>query len=188
MFANRPACGISALALAAGLLSPDLGWCQPNEASFAAMSALVRPNDQVVVTTHDQQPLKGHVVSISDTTLRVTAAGIVREFTATDVKRIDRVRTDSLKNGALWGLAAGLGASFLVLPLASDRLELDDADTALIVGLFVVPGAGAALGAAIDASMTTSVPVYEGRRLGVGVSVVPLQGNRTVSLNIRVPF
>ena len=187
IFVRRAHRVVGALTFAVCVLSPQAGWCQ-DTGSFSALATLLHPDDRVVVTADGERSLTGRVVSLSDTTLRVRTEGTVRDFAAAHTARVERITPDGLWNGTLWGLLGGVGASFLVLPLFSDHLKLDDADTALAVSLYVVPAIGAATGAAIDASRAARVPVYVRPRLAVTIGVTPTERTRSVSFGARLAF
>jgi hypothetical protein len=180
-------CSAGVLLLAASVLAPGASSGQTTSA-FDELPALVRAEDRIVVTGMDGHSVKGRLVSLSDTALRVAMRDTIREFRAAEVERIDRVSPDGLMNGALWGLVAGLGVSFLGGPLLSDQLQLDDADTAAVVALFVLPGLGAAAGAAIDASITTTVAVYTQRRIALMLSMGAANRARATGVGVTLAF
>jgi hypothetical protein len=148
----------------------------------------VSAEDRIIVTATDGRPVNGRLLSVSDATLRLATQGAVREFRAADVERVDRIVPDGLKNGALWGLAAGLGAALLTPPLFNDFIKIDDDDTAIVLGLFVLPGAGAAAGALIDKSMTGSVPIYVRRRIAMHVAFGAAARASGASVGVEVSF
>jgi hypothetical protein len=56
------------------------------------------------------------------------------------------------------------------------------------VALFVLPGVGAAAGAAIDVSITTMVPVYVRRRIALTLSTGTANRARTTGVAVTLPF
>jgi hypothetical protein len=182
---NRDHCCLIVLAIVLVLARESSG---QGLSPFKELGTQVSAEDRIIVTATDGRPVKGRLVSVSDTALRLATHGTVQEFRAADVERVDRVRPDGLKNGALWGLAAGIGTAFLAPPLFNDFVKLDDADTATVLALFVLPGAGAAAGILIDKSITDSVPIYVRRRVALRVAFGTAERASGASVGVKVSF
>ena len=182
---NGDRCGAIVLAFVLVLARESSGQEVP---PFEELVTQVSAEDRIIVTPTDGRSVEGRVVSVSTTALRLATRGTVREFPAADVERVDRIRPDGLKNGALWGLAVGAGAAWLGAPLFNDYVKLDDADTALVLALFVLPGGGAAAGALIDKSITDSVPIYVRRRIALSVVFGVAVGASSASTGARLSF
>ena len=94
---------------------PDSSWLpQPAEAqelagTFDQLRVLVKPGDTLTVVDDAGQRVRGKVVSLSNSVLNLTVSGTPRQFLSTDVNTIEKRGADSLKNGALIGLAVGGG-------------------------------------------------------------------------------
>jgi hypothetical protein len=109
---------------------------------------------------------------VATSSLQLSIDGEQRVFDAAQVQRIDRFVRDSLTNGALWGLAVGAGAGFLgILAAGRSGASLDAAGAIVAVALIGGPAAGAAAGAAIDASEMARQGVYA-RRAATSAGVV----------------
>jgi hypothetical protein len=182
---NRDRCRAIVLTMALVLARDSSG---QGLSPFKELATQVSAEDRIIVTATDGRPVKGRLVSVSDTELRLATHGTVREFRAVDVDRVDRIRPDGLKNGALWGLAAGLGAAFLAPPLFNDFIKIDDADTAIVLALFVLPGAGATAGIVIDKSITDSVLIYVRRRIELSVAFGVAERASGASVGVKLSF
>ncbi len=120
---------------------------------------LVAPGDTVYVTDGRGQRTKGRLTELSATGLTLAARGGARDFQSVDIVRIER--GDSLENGMLIGLAAGIGAT-----VAFCKADTDSEACPYIVAYFGLPamGGGAILGALIDASVRKTLYLAAGER------------------------
>ena len=102
-----------------------VGWlltlCLPIEAlaqrpaqSFVELQVRVRIGDTVYVIDNSDLETRGQIGTLSDTSLTLTVDGTRRDFVENAVKRIDRRRRDSVRNGLLIGAGTGAVLGFLV--------------------------------------------------------------------------
>jgi hypothetical protein len=138
--------------------------------SFSELRLLVREGQTVTVVDATGREVKGRIASLTETTL-VLGTGGGRTWQETDVATIRQRRQDSLGNGALVGLACGVGLVG-VAALSSD-VSGPDADWALLGAVFY-GGLGAGIGVGIDALITREQDVFRGPARGPQVRLQPL--------------
>ncbi len=128
----------------------------------------VKPGLAVSVVDDSGRRVDGRVVDISDDAIRVSVRKTIEQIPMDRVVRIDK--TDSLKNGALVGLAIGL--SWGVFAAASDG----DIDGQFLLTATLANGlVWTAFGTGIDAMVDGRRTLYQ-RSVGVQARVSPLVG------------
>jgi hypothetical protein len=172
--ANRtPGTGISSVRrfMACGLVvaaaSSSLG-AQELASSFEQLSVLVKPRDTVTVTDHTGSQTKGTIAVLSPSSLELIVSGSRRSFLENETRTIRMRRSDSLRNGALWGLGVGaaLGLTTFIDTEESPALPTGEA----IGATFTFAGLGAAVGVGLDAMFRHDEIIYS-RPSGVAVRV-----------------
>ena len=153
--------------------------------TFEQLRVLVKAGDTVTVTDTAGQPVRGKLINLSSSSLSLNVSGTNREFQKANVNTITKRGSDSLKNGALIGMAVGGGLAAVGIALMAAEGE---ADAGLIAGAALIySGIGAGIGAGIDAlvegqrviyanpgspaARLSVVPVLRGPRKGVLVSL-----------------
>ena len=175
------------IAVTAGLL---LAIAMPVSAQdrFDHVQYALRPGDTVFVVDDTGTETRGKVASIGPSALRLIVDGYERDWGAAAVERLER-RGDSLKNGAITGLATGGIFGFLAIVALSAgggevTLVPTNGQIAVIFGAYM--GLGAGIGAGIDALVPGRTLLY--LRPGNRISVVPLVTPRAQSIQLRVGF
>lgn len=155
--------------------------------TFDQLPVLVQPGETLTVTNDSGERVRGKLSQLSPSSLVLDVLGTQREFQSTDVNTIEK--PDSLKNGALIGMAVGAGILGIGIAGSAGSSE---ADAGLFVGGAVVYAAiGAAIGTGIDAlvdgrrliyarptsptTRLTFAPLLGGARKGVLVSLRVMQ-------------
>ena len=135
--------------------------CVAVPASAQATFANVRPEGlpTVFVTDRAGQVTKGQLVGLTDAAIVVKTDLLTRTFAPADVGVIER-KGDSLKNGTLIGLAAGL--LFAGTMVTSDCPRHNCAGARLAFGLPMI-GLYTAIGTAIDAAIPGRTRIWPGR-------------------------
>lgn len=169
------------------LLAPRATLAQGIAKSFDELRLLIRPGDTVTVTdTKTGADTKGKVFSLSAASLILTVDKTQKEWREGELSVIHQNRGDSLKNGALWGLAIG-GALGVIAGAAAE----DDASAvgfALVAGAFY-GGIGAAIGVGCDALVTTPQVIYVGRTSsGTAVRLSPIVGRGRTGARLTIRF
>jgi hypothetical protein len=140
----------SAAATLAFLLLPALARSQEPVKSFDQLNTRLRNGDRIVVTDTKGREHKGHVVDLSASTLTLDA-GETRRLTVDDVQLVQDRSHDSLKNGALIGLASGLAiGGIAAADCARGYCEFAPGVVFAVAG-GIYGGLGAAIGTGIDA-------------------------------------
>jgi hypothetical protein len=155
--------------------------------TFDQLRVLVKPGDTLTVVDDSGQRVEGKVASLSASALSLTVSGTPRQFLNTDVNSIEKRGPDSLKNGALIGLAVGggLGAVAMLALIATD----DNPGPIAFVGALMYGGIGAGIGVGFDA-------LIEGRRViyarsgsaRSALTVAPLLGRTRKGARVSLRF
>ena len=106
--------------------------------SFVELKSWINPGETVFVLDAAGREIKGRAASLSAASLTVAFDTTRQRFDAADVRRIDRQRRDSVRNGVLIGAASGALAGFAM------GKSLDSPDCARTVSTC---GEGAMIGA-----------------------------------------
>lgn len=164
------------------LFLPVFAWAQDSLTGL-------KPGDTVYVTDRTEQRIKGKLAGVTGSSVTLTVHGSRREFALQDLREIRVRQSDRLRNGALIGLGAGIGAGLLGIRQTCD---LPDRECAVIAGTVLVPigaGLGALTGAVVDALIHKSSLVYQnpaqGPRAAVSFSPLVGAGRRGLALAIR---
>ena len=153
--------------------------------TFEQLRVLVKAGDTVTVTDTAGRPVRGKLINLSSSSLSLNVSGTNREFQRADVNQITKRGSDSLKNGALIGMAVGGSLAAVGVALMAAGGE---ADAGLMAGAALIySGIGAGIGVGVDAliegqrviyanpgspaARLSVVPVLRGPRKGVLVSL-----------------
>jgi hypothetical protein len=156
--------------------------------TFDQLRVLVKPGDTLTVVDDAGQRVEGNVSSLSASALSLTVSGTTRQFRSTDVNTIEKRGPDSLKNGALIGLAigGGIGAAGMIALAATAE---DNVVGLAAVGMLMYAGSGAGIGTGVDA-------LIEGRRViyarsgsaRSALTVAPLLGKTRKGMRVSLRF
>jgi hypothetical protein len=153
--------------------------------TFEQLRVLVKTGDTLTVTDNSGEPVRGKLAKLSAGSLVLDVSGTSREFHSIDVNTIEKRGSDSLKNGALIGMAVGGGLAAIAM---GATLGNSDANAGVfVVGALLYGGIGAGIGVGIDAlvegrrviyassgsarNRITVAPIFDGRRKGAVVSL-----------------
>lgn len=156
--------------------------------TFDQLRVLVKPGDTLTVIDGSGQRVEGKMSSLSSSMLNLTVAGQPRQFLNADVNTIEKRGPDSLKNGALIGLAIGGGLGAVAMAALAATAE-DNAGAFVAVGALIYGGIGAGIGTGFDA-------LIEGRRViyarsgaaGATLTVAPLFGRTRKGMRVSLRF
>jgi len=141
--------------------------------SFDQLRVLVKSGDTVRVTDSSGQEARGKVFDVSSSSLAIVTEGQQRVFLERDVAAIRQRRSDSVGNGAKWGLAVGAGLG----SLAGIMIVSEYGDGALaVIPVFALlyGGLGAGVGAGVDAMHSSDQVIYARRAAPSKVSLRPI--------------
>jgi hypothetical protein len=156
--------------------------------TFDQLRVLVKPGDTLTVVDDSGQRVEGKVSSLSASALSLTVSGTPRQFLSTDVNSIEKRGPDSLRNGALIGLAigGGIGAAGMIALAATAE---DNVGAFMAIGVLMYGGIGAGIGTGFDA-------LIEGRRViyarsgsaRSALTVAPLLGRTRKGIRLSLRF
>lgn len=149
--------------------------------SLHELRLLVGPGDAITVTSSDGRETTGRIADLSATSLTLLDGKRRYEWREADVTRIRQRRADSLGNGALWGLASGLGfVAFAAISASETSWSFSGGEAAAMAALWAAIGTGAGVG--IDALIVKRSVIYE-RPARAGLVAAPiLEPSRTGAL------
>ena len=172
----------SALALFV-ILIPTPAPAQAVARSFEELRQVLKNGQTVVVTDASGQRTKGTVAGVSPSSVVVFRpdARTFAEETVTEIRG-----PDTLRNGALTGLAVGAGAGVaMVAAMCADGP--DCGPSIQVVG--IAAGIGAAIGAGIDALLSNHGKVlYRSRQHTLSLTIAPFAGGGRQGVLARVRF
>ena len=165
------------------ILAPTSAPAQTVASSFEELRQVLRSGQPVVVTDASGQRTQGKVSDVSPSSLVI----LIPEARTFAVGAVAEIRgPDTLRNGALTGLAAGAGAGFaMVAAMCADGP--DCGPSVQVVG--IAAGIGAAIGAGIDALLNNGGRVlYRSRQQTFRLTISPLVGGRRQGVLASVRF
>ena len=164
----------------------NLAAAQGIAGSFEQLQLLVRPGDKVTVTDASGHEATGRIMELSPSMLVLSAGGTRLQLTEPDVRDIQQRRSDSLANGAIWGLA--VGGTLAACLVAAFWEDSDDVGPAIGI-VAVYGGIGAGIGVGVDALISRRHVIYQ-RRSGSGVElgVAPLLSSQRKGALVSVRF
>ncbi len=127
-------------------------------ASFSQLRLLVRSGDTITVTDTTGREVTGKIVELSASSLGLLVGGTRRELTEPDVTTIRQRRSDSLANGAVWGLGVGSGLAAAAIALSRGG-DMEAGWAVLAVAVYGSIGVG--IGVGVDALITRPQVIYE---------------------------
>jgi hypothetical protein len=178
--------------IAALVLTPAAAWAQPPAETFSDLPRVLDVGRKVVVTDTDGRKAKGNVVEITPTTMTLLTRdewGMERRqvFADSGISAINR--TDSVWNGLLIGLGAGIvGAELFVRNVCGPR-GYDDECSAIATGVGVVtfiPG-GLVVGGLID-KFTGNDLLYRAMPRRARMTIAPAVGPRSGGVTFSLSF
>jgi hypothetical protein len=163
-------------------------YSQTPAATFRELQAnpTLEQHETLEITEVNGITYKAKLTGISDQTITVMSQGTPRTLTETQVLEIRHRRRDSLWNGALLGLGAGLGAGIVaVTSTCPNDPECSAIATALFVPTFAAGGAG--IGALID-SLTRKHETVFSRSNSTKMYIAPIVGKKVAGVHVSLRF
>ena len=163
---------VRGIVLGVGLLTcTSSAEAQEIATSLSELQLLVRPGETVTVTDAEGRSVKGQVEVLSPSLLVLSDRSGRHEWADSDIASIRQVKSDSLGNGALIGLAVGGGIGLVGVIVAA-----------------VYAGIGAGVGVGIDALIRKEYVVYQPSAPRTQVRLVPLLTPTRQGLAVSVSF
>lgn len=151
------------------------------------MGTRVKPGATVYVSDVASGEVEGRLLRLSPGSVTILVQGTEREFPKGQLRQISR-RGDSLKNGALIGMAAtalwGEIAGIRAEVVQTNDIEDPPATTAFVV-FPVVLGMGAGVGALIDAANKGKTVVYRSAPRAITAHPIVRPGQLGVRVALR---
>ena len=168
------------------VLAPVAATAQEPVTSFDQLNTRLKVGDTVWVTDAQGREIKGQVQGLDAASLKLTARTPL-SFAAADVRVIQERRPDSVKNGALIGMGAGMAVG-IVSMLTLDFEGCTFGCVAAVLGYS--GGIGAGVGALVDAMIPgNKQAVYRapGSQPTVRLSLAPLitRARKGVAVSVR---
>lgn len=175
------------LMLAAATLVPIDAVAQELAGTFDQLRVLIKTGDRVTVTDTAGRETRGTVAGLSASDLVLEVERDRRSIPEADIDTIRARRSDSLANGAKWGLL--IGAALGLAGGIAVANEYDDDGAGFVVGATLVYGGlGSAVGVGVDALMTSSQVIYARRTSAAGrIEIAPrlAPGRQTLLVSVR---
>lgn len=186
----------SLIAVALLVLRPDVASAQPAATAFGQLQGLLQPGQTVSVTGLNGSLSKGVVFEVVESSVRLSIAGLMRDFSERDVFEVRQRRRDSVANGAKIGAAVGAGLglwrAFSHMAHNDEGFGSGTASTVLIIagiaGLYAGVGAGAGVG--IDAMIQKTHLIYQAKpgSSSAVFSVAPILSSARQGMMLSVRF
>lgn len=168
--------------LAAPAAAQDVG-------RFDDLARLIEAGDDVRVTVSGGRVVKAQVVGVSPLELSVLARGARLDLGEADVWAVHRRVDDPTRNGALIGLAAGVGCGlWSLVPFTSGDMDLTGRHLVGVVALNASLSGllGWSIGGGVDALIKADEVVYRrgGRRTHLTVAPLLSSGRRGAAVSL----
>lgn len=161
-------------------------WAQ-QAGTFDQLRMLVKPGDTVLVNDASGRGLRGRIVSLSSSSLRIDVNGILHDFAQNDVRVIRQHRRDPLSNGATIGALIGAGFATAAIISFCRNDECGPGAAVWIVGVYAAIGAGAGVG--VDALIVREKTIFRAAQPGSArLRLEPLIRRGTKSLSVILSF
>ena len=150
--------------------------------NFDQLRVLVKSGDTLTVTDGGGTRSRGRLIDVAASSFELDIAGTRRLFQDIDVNLIEKRSADSLRNGALIGLAIGGGVFGLAIGTATRDWGL------AVGGGLIYAGIGAGIGVGIDALIEGERVIYTASRPKPTLNFAPTFGRagRGVVLSVNL--
>jgi hypothetical protein len=165
---------------------------QAPESSFDGLGKWLRLGDAVSVTGVDGRKASGKLTNLSPASMTILRDGGPLEFQSASVRTVSIREHDSMFNGAVIGLAAGVAFGAIALGTSChDDYYYSDCGGLVVVGALLYGAMGTGIGVGIDAITPGRTVVAYQRPAGnapARVSVAPLLSHSRQGVVLRVAF
>jgi len=128
--------------------------------TFDQLRVLVKAGDKVTVADNTGREITGRIADLSTSSLALIVGDQRHDLEAQDVNTIRQRRSDSIANGAKWGLAIGGGIGVLAGSRLAWAYEGDGRGAFVAMMALTYAGLGAGIGAGVDALISTNQVIY----------------------------
>ena len=151
--------------------------------SFEQLAVLVESGDRITVTDSSGREHTGRIIDLSPSGLELWTDGAHQDFREAHVHTISRMRQDTLRNGAWFGLAVGaaIGATYFI-----PKYDIAGRYAAMFFGLWAAAGTGVGVG--LDALVPSRQVIYQPTGAARRVTVAPLLASNRRGLVVSFGF
>jgi hypothetical protein len=140
------------------IAAPGVSSAQGIAKTLDELRLLTRPGETVTLTDGSGTRARGRITTLSPTAIELVVNGQPRRWSEVDVVTVAQRHSDSLANGALWGLGVGVGLA----SLAVAAVGVDDGDAGYAaVAIAFYGGVGAGIGVGVDALIRRERVIFE---------------------------
>jgi hypothetical protein len=168
-------------AVATALALPSAAYAQAPTTTLEQLSLIARNGDRITVQDHTGGMTQGTITEINAKGLAINVDGVVRRWSASDVREVRRRASDRVWNGALIG--AAISGSLAALNYLDNECHGDPA-CARVVLFGAAFGAG--IGAGIDAMIRANRVVYQSPGRGASWSLGPVFSLSKRQASVRI--
>jgi hypothetical protein len=149
----------------------------------------LKEKQQIEITEDNGVKYKARIFAISAQTITVTAKGVQRSLTESQVLQIRRARPDRLTNGIVLGAVTGLGFGLA----GTAAICGNDNECAANTGAVLVPmysGIGAGIGMLLDSLIQKQETVFDRSRSANhrGLHLAPIVAKKTAGVHVSYAF
>jgi hypothetical protein len=148
------------------------------------LETVLIPGRTVWITNSAGREDKARIVSVSGDMVTTTAGDDIRHIRTIDIMRVRARQSDSLLNGALIGVGAGV-ASGLFLCTRTEPWENCRDD---VGPMFRIGAVGAGVGIAIDALIRGRRTIYEVTQRAARLRATPIAAQHAGGLQVSLSF
>jgi len=152
----------------------------PRAGSFEQLGLLVGPGERVIITDRLGSRIAATIASLSSSQLSGRVGGELRQWQEGEVVAIQQRRSDSLANGAKWGMAIGAGVGFL----PCGRCHVGPGLMMAAIGA----GVGAGIGVGIDALIKSDFVIFQRRDSKARVTIAPQLSKSHKGVTVSIGF
>jgi len=146
--------------------------------------------ESIEITETNGSQYKARISALSDGKITIMRNGVSRELAESDVLQIRHTRRDGVGNGALIGLASGVGAATVGVYSVCGANDGECGAIASAVFYPTFAGAGVGIGILVDALMKKHETVFAGVGVGTNRSlrIAPVIGKKTAGVSVSFGF
>lgn len=164
------------------LLSIAPAEAQELAGSFDQLRVLVKAGDTLTITDAKGSRTQGRLSELTGSSMVLNVEGAMRHFQSTDVDTITKRGSDTLKNGALTGMAIGGGLGALAIAISG--ISSEDAGWAALASV-VYGGLGAGIGVGVDALIEGNRVIYA-KSTSTTLNISPIVRGRSKGVMLRL--
>jgi len=174
------------------VFAPALSSAQEPAHSLQELQSDLKTDDTVRVTETDGKSVQGKIERISDTSLKLKANGVSREFREPQIVSVRKQYRDSIRNGLIAGAVLGGIAGAVLGAVVSDAFCDgcgNNRGGGALAFAALGAGVGAGTGALGDWLKTSQRTVYTmPRTSGLRINISPIASKKTKSVAVAFRF